>query len=493
MTTAALTDPTRFADAAAVYLGGDRLTGAGPSLSVYRPFDGSVLATLPQASPEQVHQALRRAYDAQREWARVPPPERGAMLRALADLIGAHRDELAALLTTEVGKRHSEASAELDFAESFIRYNAEWDRRLEGELLPGERHGEQVHLRREPLGVIAAICPWNFPLAVLCRKLGPALVSGNSVVVKPSEISPLSTIRLFELIDRHLDLPAGVLNLVVGDGQVGAALVTDPLTSLVTFTGHRDTGKRVMATAADHLTRVALELGGKAPAIVWHDADLDLAVAAILEARHTNCGQVCTSAERVLVHAAVADEFTERYATAVAALRIGDPADADVDLGPMASAAQLNKTRRALERAVADGATILTGVQGAAPAGAEQGYWHAPTVLAGVTADMAIAREEIFGPITPILRVDSIDEALTVANDSRYGLSAYVFSSDYATVLNTVDELAFGEIYVNRTLGESVHAHHAGWKESGLGGEDGKWGMLRYTQIKTVYHHYGAR
>ncbi|HWL45244.1 MAG TPA: aldehyde dehydrogenase family protein [Ilumatobacter sp.] len=481
---------TTLSRAAEVYVNGAWQAGGGSLLTVYRPYDGTELAVLTQASPEQAHAALASSSDAQREWARVPAVERGLLLRQLADLIAANKELLAGLITDEVGKRHSEAADELAFAESFIRYNAEWDRRLEGELLPGDSPGEQVHLRREPLGVIAAICPWNFPLAVLCRKLGPALLTGNTVVVKPSEISPLSTMALFDLIDAELDLPPGVVNLVVGDGSVGGTLVTDPLTSMVTFTGHRDTGKRVMAAAAANLTRVSLELGGKAPAIVWRDADLDIAVPSILQARHTNCGQVCTSAERVLVHRDIVDEFTDRYAGAVAEMRIGDPRD-DVDLGPMASAAQLAKTGAALEAAVAGGATVVTGGAATPSGAAAGGYWHAPTVLSGVTADMAIAREEIFGPVTPIIAVDSLDATLKIANDSRYGLSAYVFSSDYATVLNTVDDLAFGEIYVNRTLGESVHAHHAGWKESGMGGEDGKWGMLRYTQIKTVYHHYG--
>ncbi len=434
---------------AEVYIDGRWHRGEGGELVVHSPVEGTVVARLQQASSEQASAAIAAAHRSQREW------------------------------------------AELAFAASFMSYNAEWDRRLDGDLLPGDVTGEHIDLRREPLGVIAAICPWNFPLAVLCRKLGPALVTGNTVVVKPSEISPLSTMALFHLIGEQLDLPDGVLNLVVGDGSIGEAMVNDPQTSMVTFTGHRDTGKRVMAAAARHLTRVSLELGGKAPAIVWHDADLDIAVPAILEARHANCGQVCTSAERVLVHRSIADEFTERYAAAVRAMRVGDPRDA-VDLGPMASSAQLDKTLTAIDTAVAAGATVVTGGGRPSPSPVEGGYWCSPTVLSDVEPNMAIASEEIFGPVTPIIAIDSFEQAIGIANDSRYGLSAYVFSSDYSTVLNTVDQLEFGEIYVNRTLGESVHAHHAGWKESGMGGEDGKWGMLRYTQLKTVYHHYGT-
>jgi lactaldehyde dehydrogenase/glycolaldehyde dehydrogenase len=347
-----------------------------------------------------------------------------------------------------------------------------------------------VHLLREPVGVVAAICPWNFPLAVLCRKLGPALVTGNAVIVEPSEVTPLSALELMRLVDAAALLPPGVLNLVPGARETGEALVDSPHTSLVSFTGHRDTGKAVMAAAARHLTRVALELGGKAPVIVDARADLDVAIPAIVKARHLNAGQVCTAAERVLVHRSVLEEFTERYVQAVGRLVVGDPAG-DVDMGPLVSAAQLEKTRRMVEISREAGAEVLLGGDRPEHQAGSDGYWYAPTVLAGLDPTMPVMVEETFGPVTPIIGVDSLDEGLAVANDSRYGLSAYVFSDDYGTVMRATHELSFGEIYVNRTLGESVHAHHAGYRESGIGGEDGKWGMLRYTQIKTAYHRYG--
>jgi lactaldehyde dehydrogenase/glycolaldehyde dehydrogenase len=408
----------------------------------------------------------------------------------MADVVSRHRDKLAELIVSEVGKPASQAAGELDFAVGFLSYNAEWDRRLEGETLPADVPGEIIQLSHAPVGVVGAICPWNFPLAVLCRKLGPALITGNTVVVKPSEISPLSTIELFRLFDAELDLPPGVINLVTGDGRTGQAIVEDPLTAMVTFTGHRDTGKAIMALAARNLTRVALELGGKAPAIIWRDADLDVAVPAIVAARHTNSGQVCTSAERVFVHQDLYQPFLDAYVSAVQQLTIG-PGAGDPDMGPLASAEQLAKTGRAVEVAVSEGAHVLTG--GAAPAEAafSQGYWYTPTVVTDVRPEMVIMREETFGPVTPVLPVASLDEALDLANDSRYGLSAYVFSRDYQSVMRAAEELEFGEIYINRTLGESIHAHHAGYRESGIGGEDGKWGLLRYTQVKTAYHHYG--
>jgi lactaldehyde dehydrogenase / glycolaldehyde dehydrogenase len=473
-----------------LYINGSWRAATGPAIDVYDPRDESLLAKIPSATAAEVNEALAAAHKAQRDWARRPAVERGTLLRAAADLVRRERDQLARLVSQEVGKPLAQAYGEIDFAEGFLRYNAEWDRRLEGEILPGDSPGETIHLLRVPVGVVAAICPWNFPLAVLCRKLGPALVTGNTIVIKPSEISPLSTIAFVRLLDERLDFPAGVVNLVTGARDTGQALVDSPLSSLVSFTGHRDTGKQVMVRAAANLTRVSLELGGKAPAIVWKDADLDLAVPAILAARHTNCGQVCTAAERVLVHRDVVAAFTERYVAAARALRVGDPLQGS-DMGPLVSAAQHAKTSAAVALARREGATVLLG--GGRPEGSafESGYWFAPTVLSDVTPKMSVMIEETFGPVTPILTIDSIEEALSIANASRYGLSAYLFSRDYGTVMRTVNELDFGEIYINRTLGESIHAHHAGYKESGIGGEDGKWGLLRYTQVKTAYHHYG--
>jgi lactaldehyde dehydrogenase/glycolaldehyde dehydrogenase len=479
----ALTRESQFID-------GAWQSGTGHLFDVFDPTCGQPLARLASSTTEDAHAALTAARRAQPMWSRKPMVERGDLLRSIADVFAANRKLLEDLLVKEVGKPVAQATGEVAFAEAFLRYNAGWDRHLEGEILAGDVAGETIHLLRAPVGVVAAICPWNFPLAVFCRKVAPALLTGNTVVAKASEVTPLTTLQAVRLISENIDLPAGVLNLVNGAGDVGNALVESELTSLVSFTGHRDTGKRVMATAAANLTRVALELGGKAPAIVWKDADLDLAVEAILAARHANAGQVCTSAERVLIHTEVLEDFTARYIRAAQALRVGDPGG-DVDMGPLVSAAQLEKTTVAVERAVREGAHLLTGggpPRTPVPAG---GYWYAPTVLQNVDPNMNIMTEETFGPVTPLLGVSSLDDAIEIANESRYGLSAYIFSQNYSTIMRTVDDLQFGEIYINRTLGESVHAHHAGFKQSGVGGEDGKWGILRYTQIKTAYHHFG--
>jgi lactaldehyde dehydrogenase/glycolaldehyde dehydrogenase len=477
-----------FESRGSVYVDGTWREASGAPIDVLDPATEQVTAQVASATEADVEAALASARRAQGDWARAGSVARGGYLRELAELIHANAGRLAELISLEMGKPAAEAAGELEFAEGLVRYSSEWDRRLEGEILPGETAREDIHLLRAPLGVVAAICPWNFPLAVLCRKLAPALLTGNTVVAKPSEVSPLSTLELVRLIDEHLDLPAGVFNLVCGAGETGAAMVTSPHTAMVSFTGHRDTGKKIMAAAAGDLTRVALELGGKAPAIVWRDADLDLAVPALIEARFTNAGQVCTSAERVFVHADLADEFTERYVAAAEALVVGAAAAGEaVQMGPMANAAQLEKVGAAVERAVGEGAKVLTG---GGPRDGE-GFFFTPTVLGDVKPGMDVMREETFGPVAPIIGVDSLDQVLGYANDSRYGLSAYLFSRDYQTIMRAVEDLEFGEIYINRTLGESIHAHHSGYKESGIGGEDGKWGLTRYTQIKTAYHHYG--
>jgi lactaldehyde dehydrogenase/glycolaldehyde dehydrogenase len=317
----------------------------------------------------------------------------------------------------------------------------------------------------------------------------PALIAGNAVVIKPSSTTPLATVRVFELLDRELNLPDGLINLVLGTGDVGDTLVGSKNTDMVTMTGSTRVGKKITETAAANLTPVSLELGGKAPAIVAEDADIDAAVEDILTARITNAGQVCTCAERVYVHENVADEFTKKYVAATESVELGPP-ETDPDMGPQVSESELDWTISSVESAIEAGAELLTG--GAAPSGDEfeRGYWYVPTVLGNVDPSMDIVEEEVFGPVTPIVTVGSIDKAVEYANDSRYGLSSYVYTEDYNTAMRAVDDLDYGETYINRTLGEAWQGHHIGWNESGLGGDDGKYGVLKYTQIKSIYHNY---
>ena len=460
-----------------------------PAVDILNPATEETIATIPDADEAVVAEALSAAQSAQAEWDATPGVERGALIREMGDVLEAHTGDIGEILMAEQGKPKSAADGEVAGTVTLADYAAGWGRRIEGDIVPSDNPDEQIQLQRHPMGVVAAIIPWNYPIAVLMRKILPALIAGNAVVVKPSSTTPLSTLRVFELFDEKLDLPDGLLNLVLGGSGVGDALVGSPDTDMVTMTGSTRVGKKIMASAVPNLTPVSLELGGKAPAIVAADADIDAAVEDILTARITNAGQVCTCAERVFVHEDVAEAFTESYVAATEQLELAAPAD-DPDMGPQVSQGELDWTQTSVESAVESGATLLTG--GDRPSGRdfETGFWYEPTVLGDVDPSMDVVEKEVFGPVTPIVAVDSVEQAVEYANRSRYGLSSYVFTEDYQTAMRTVQELDYGETYVNRTLGEAWQGHHIGWNDSGMGGDDGKYGVLKYTQIKSVYYDY---
>jgi len=472
------------------YIGGQWRRGEGAPLTVVNPATEAVIAEVATATAAQVGAAVAAARGASAAWARTPPPERAAALRRIADALEANEERLAESLMAEIGKPRRRAHEDVRNSAAYLRYMAEWDRRIEGEIPPSDNANEAIHLLRVPLGVVAAITAWNYPLDLMIRKVAPALITGNTVIVKPTELAPLTTLAAVRIVAEQADLPPGVLNLVTGGGDVGQALVAHPGVDMISMTGHRDTGKRIMAAAAANLTRVSLELGGSAPAIVLPDADLDRAVEALIFSRFENAGQVCTAAERILVHDEVHDAFVERYVAAAARLRVGLPED-DPDLGPLVSREQREKVRAAVSAARAGGATVRLG--GERPQGPDfdKGFWFSPTVLTDVPLDGSSSCDEIFGPVAAISRVADIEQAIAVANGTRYGLSAFLFSESYRTVMQVADRLACGELYINRAMGEALQGFHTGHKESGIGGEDGRHGVLKYTQIKTVYHSYG--
>ncbi|MUW15248.1 aldehyde dehydrogenase [Halorubrum sp. CBA1125] len=469
-----------------LYIDGEwRESQSSETVDVVNPATEDVVDTVQRATADELDAALDAAEDARVEWAETPARERGEYLREMAEALRGYQEEIGEIIIDEAGKIKESAYAEAGRGPQRIEYNAEWDRRMEGDIVPSDDRDEKIDLQRHPYGVVVGITPWNSPVSVFARKLAPALVAGNTVVMKPSTDTPLSAMRVIEIIDEHVDLPDGVLNFVVGSGS---HLVEADQTDMITMTGSTQTGKAIMRSASDQLKEVSLELGGKAPAIVWKDADLDAAVEDILVARVSNTGQVCTCAERVYVHSDVAEEFTEKYVDAMESITVGDPRDESVDMGPQVNRNELEGTEGAVQNAVEQGARVLTG--GKRPETLEKGFFYEPTVLTDVTQDMDIIQDEVFGPVSPIIEIDSFDEAVEYANDSRYGLSSYVFTRDYEIAMEAAQRIEFGEVFINRTLGEALQGHHIGWNESGMGGEDGKYGVLKYTQLKTVYHNW---
>ena len=458
-------------------------------IDVFNPATHELLARVPEASQEEVDSAVQAARAAQPAWERLPAVQRGRHLRAIAAKVREQRDRLARIITQEQGKTLALAGVEVDFTADYLDYMAEWARRIEGEVLTSDRPGESIFLLRKPVGVTVGILPWNFPFFLIARKLAPALVTGNTIVIKPSEETPINAFE-FAKLAAETDLPAGVFNLLGGTGQtVGAQLSSHRGVDLVSFTGSVDTGSRIMQAAGRNLTRVNLELGGKAPAIVLADADLDLAAKAIHASRVINTGQVCNCAERVYVERSVAPALIDRLAGLLSQTRYGDPLGAaPVDMGPLVNRQALDKVAGLVERAVAEGAEAVTG---AAPADVGQGFHYQPTLLANCRGDMEIMRKEIFGPVLPVQVVDSLDEAIAEANDSDFGLTSSIFTTSLNAAMQAVRDLRFGETYVNREHFEAMQGFHAGRRKSGIGGADGKHGLYEYMETHVAYIQHG--
>lgn len=476
-----------------MFIGGAFVEAAsGNRTEVENPATEEIFASVPEGDARDAQRALESAHAAQPAWAARPAVERGALLARFAAAIRAHREPLARLLSTEQGKVYPLALGEVDVSADFIEFPAHAARRIEGDLLPSDNPDEHLWIHKVPYGVTVGIGAWNFPLALACRKIGPALTTGNVMVVKPPSVTPLAVLELGRLAN-EAGLPPGVLNLVTGGGStLGTELVKNPLTRLVSMTGSTRTGQEIFRLCAERLTAVRLELGGKAPFLVMEDADVDQAVAAAMVSRYLNNGQVCTCSERFYVHAAVYAEFVRKFVAASARLKLGDPLRRGTDIGPKVNRTELERMEAMVQRAVDQGAKVVLG--GRRPAGARfrRGHWYLPTVLTDVTQEMDVMRQEVFGVVSPIMPVQSFDEALRLANDSDYGLSAFLFTRDLRRVQRLVLELDFGEIYVNRPMGEQRQGFHNGYKLSGTGGEDGRYGLENYLQKKTFYVNFAA-
>jgi lactaldehyde dehydrogenase/glycolaldehyde dehydrogenase len=454
--------------------------------TILNPATEEIVATVQDASANDAIDALRAAEKAQIEWRRLPARTRADILRAFCAEIRKNKDRLAKLITSEQGKLLKVAHFEVEVTCTFIEYACDWARQIEGDIVPSDNPNEQIWINKVPKGVVVAITAWNFPLALAGRKLGPALVTGNTVVLKPTPDAPLATLELCNLA-KNAGIPDGVINMVTGGVEVGKTLVESPITKMVTMTGSTPTGQAIMKSAAQNLTHLQLELGGKAPCIIFEDADLDTAVAGALHSRFDNAGQVCTCNERMYVHEAIYDAFMEKFLEKVGQLKLDDPNDSDTDIGPLTTKASVTQMEKMVAETIGSGGEVLAG--GKKPSGGifDKGYWFEPTIIGNCSQEMNIVKEEIFGPVLPVIKFKSFDEVIAYANDSEFGLAAIIFTNDMNKIMRLNDELEFGEIYINRGHGEQHQGFHNGLKLSGTGGEDGKYGIEQYLDKKTSY------
>jgi len=453
-------------------------------IAVTNPATGEALGVVPDLGEAQARQAVDAATAAFASWRRTSAKDRAALLKRWYDLILANSEALARLMTAEQGKPLAEARGEVAYGAAFVEWFAEEAKRTRGDVIPGQSADIRLTVLKQPVGVIAAVTPWNFPIAMITRKVAPALAAGCTVVLKPSELTPFSALALAAL-GQEAGLPPGAFNVVTGKPEPsGDVLTSDPRVRKFTFTGSTAVGKLLAAKCAGTVKRVSLELGGNAPFIVFDDADIDLAVAGAIASKFRNAGQTCVCANRLLIQSGVYDEFARRLAAKVAALVIGDGLSGPTDQGPLIDARAVAKAARHVEDAVAGGAMILTGGADApVPVG---GTFFAPTVLTGVTHGMALTREETFGPVAGLIRFDDEAEAIALANDTAAGLAAYCYTRDGDRMVRVSEALEYGMVGMNTGLISTELAPFGGIKESGIGREGSHYGIDEFLDVKVV-------
>jgi succinate-semialdehyde dehydrogenase/glutarate-semialdehyde dehydrogenase len=454
----------------------------GATVDIRNPANGSVVGAVPVMRAGETRRAIDAASRAMPEWAKRTAKDRATVLRRFAELMVANADDLAVIMTSEQGKPLAEARGEITYAAAFLEWFAEEGKRVYGEIIPTFRADARLMVLRQPVGVAAAITPWNFPAAMITRKLGPALAAGCTFVCKPAPQTPFSALALAELGTRA-GLPAGVLNVVTGDAEaIGGAFTGDPRVRKLSFTGSTAVGKKLLAQCADTVKKVSLELGGNAPFIVFDDADLDAAVQGAMASKYRNTGQTCVCANRLFVQAGVYEEFAARLVKAVAGLRVGDGLAGPTDQGPLIDARALAKVEAHVADAVGQGARIASGGRRHALGG----NFYEPTVLLDVTPGMRVAREETFGPVAPLIRFTDEAEAVRMANDTAAGLAAYFYTRDLARSWRVQEALEYGLVGVNTGLISTEVAPFGGVKESGIGREGSRHGIDEYTELKYV-------
>lgn len=455
----------------------------GDTIDVINPATGKVIAKVADGSEKDAQDAIEAAGRAQKSWAATPPRERGEILRRAFELLMEKQDEIGAVMTAEMGKSLTEAKGEVAYGAEFFRWFSEEAVRIGGDYMKSTDGKNRLMISKEPVGPCILVTPWNFPLAMGTRKIGPALAAGCTVVLKPAQLTPLTSFMLMEVLV-EAGVPAGVVNVVTSSSarRVVTPWMESGIARKISFTGSTEVGKNLLKQAADNVLKTSMELGGNAPFIVCEDADLDKAVEGAMQAKMRNIGEACTAANRLIVHSSVADEFAKRMAERMEALKVGNGLEDGVDIGPLVEEKALDKVAELVDEAVSAGAHVVTGgkrVEG-------DGFFYEPTVLTNIPADVAINREEIFGPVAPIYTFDSEDEAIEMANATEFGLSSYLYTENLEKALRLSEQIEAGMVGLNTGLVSNPAAPFGGVKESGLGREGSQFGIDEYLEIKYV-------
>lgn len=463
-----------------MYLNGE-WTGEGlPKIKVDNPASGEVIATIPKGGEKEARLAVDAAHTAFPAWAALSAYERSAYLRTWFELIRENENELARTMTIEQGKPLKEALGEMRYANGFIEWFAEEGKRVYGETIPASTTNKRLFVHKQPVGVVAAITPWNFPAAMITRKVAPALAAGCTVVIKPAKQTPLTALKLAELAAKA-GIPKGVINVITGSAkEIGDTWLADERVRKLTFTGSTEIGKELMRGSADTVKKVSLELGGHAPVIITKHADLDKAVEGTVAAKFRNAGQTCVCSNRIYVQEEVYEAFTKKFTEKVIALRVGDGLAEGTDIGPLIDRNAVEKVEHHVKDAVEKGATVETG------GSAKDGLFFEPTVISNVTDDMICMNEETFGPLAPVTKFTDIDEAIRRANDSIYGLAAYVFTENISEGIQIAEGLEYGIVGLNDGLPSTPQAPFGGFKQSGLGREGGRYGIEEFLEVKYI-------
>ncbi|HLR11498.1 MAG TPA: NAD-dependent succinate-semialdehyde dehydrogenase [Sporosarcina sp.] len=466
-----------------MYVNGQWMGESLKPLDVYNPANGEVVGTVPYGGKEEAEAAIEAADVAFQTWSKTTAYERATYLQNLHRLLIEHQEELAAIMTLEMGKPIQESRGEVLYAASYIEWYAEEGKRIYGETIPTHLANKRLQVWKKPVGVVAAITPWNFPLAMLTRKLAPALAAGCTFIMKPSGESPITAVKLAELCEKA-GIPQGVVNLVTGaSSAIGDAFMSNQKVRKMTFTGSTAVGKQLIEQSADQVKRLSLELGGHAPLIVLEDADLDLAVKGAIASKFRNAGQTCVCANRLYVQSTVYEAFVEKFSAAVKALKVGNGLTEDSQIGPLINQKAVEKVAKHVDNAIEHGATAVVGGEQLT---SYDGTFYAPTVLRDVQSNMLVMNEETFGPIAPIQSFETIEEVIQLANDTPYGLAAYVFTESVGKGTRLIEQLDYGIVGWNDGAPSAAQAPFGGMKESGIGREGGKEGIEGFLETQYV-------